>query len=104
MSKLTFQPISGGKYRCNQTNEITTNPKKYRHNHQNDGRHLRNKNSGVRRKARTYSYSDGYLKANTFDPENPNKFDGEKARKAQERIQRPARKESYEEWFSRVMS
>lgn len=27
--KLTYKPISGG-YRCNQTNEVTTNPKKHR--------------------------------------------------------------------------
>ena len=104
MPKLTFQPISGGKYRCNQTNEITTDPKKYRHNHQNDGRLYRTRNNVVRKKARTYSYSDEYLKANTFDPENPNKFVGERERKAQERSQRPPKKESYEKWFSRAMS
>ena len=32
--KLTFKPLSGGRYRCNQTREITKNCKKYsRGNH-----------------------------------------------------------------------
>ena len=30
---LTFKPLKKGRYRCNQENEITTNPKKYRNNY-----------------------------------------------------------------------
>jgi hypothetical protein len=32
-SLITFKPISGNRFRCNQTGEVTTRPKEYRHAH-----------------------------------------------------------------------